>query len=54
MPKDQLLGIVNGIRQRTHTMPDEFEELDLSRFKTVDEQGEFLKNSGRADVSYLH
>ncbi|MDZ7343117.1 MAG: hypothetical protein ONA90_01240 [candidate division KSB1 bacterium] len=54
VPKDQLMGIVNGIKRRTHTLPDEFEEIDLSRFKTIEEQTEFLKNSGRAEVSYLH
>jgi hypothetical protein len=54
VPKDQLMGIVQGIKRRTHTMPDEFEEVDLSRFKTVEEQAEFLRISGRADVSYLH
>jgi hypothetical protein len=54
VPKDQLMGIVQGIKRRTNTMPDEFEEVDLSRFKTVDEQTEFLRISGRADVSYLH
>jgi hypothetical protein len=48
------MGIVQGIKRRTNTMPDEFEEVDLSRFKTVDEQTEFLRISGRADVSYLH
>ncbi len=54
VPKDQLMDIVHGIKRRTHTMPDEFEEIDLSRFKTVEEQTEYLRNSGRADVSYLH
>jgi hypothetical protein len=54
VPKAELMGIVHGVMRRTNTLPDEFEEVDLSRFKTVDEQIEFLKSAGRADVSYLH
>ncbi|MDZ7290638.1 MAG: hypothetical protein ONB44_13780 [candidate division KSB1 bacterium] len=54
VPKAQLMGIIRSVLRNTNTLPDEFEEIDLSHFKTVDEQIEFLKSSGRADVSYLH
>jgi hypothetical protein len=54
VPKDALMGIIQGVMRRTNTSPEEFEEIDLSRFATVDEQIEFLNKSGRGDVSYLH
>jgi len=54
VPKDALMGIIQGVMRSTNTSPEEFEEVDLSRFATVDEQIEFLKSSGRSDVSYLH
>lgn len=54
VPKDALMDIIRGVMRRTKTSPEEFEELDLSRFATVDEQIEFLKSSGRGDISYLH
>ncbi len=54
VPKAQLMSIIQGVMRRTNTQPNELDELDLSRFKSVDEQIEFLKSAGRADVSYLH
>jgi hypothetical protein len=54
VPKSELIGIIRSVMRRTNTLPDEFEELDFTRFATVEEQTEFLKSSGRADVSYLH
>lgn len=54
VPKEALMSIIQGVMRRTKTSPEEFEELDLSRFATVDEQIEFLKSSGRGDISYLH
>jgi hypothetical protein len=54
VPKDALMDIIRGVMRSTNTSPEEFEEIDLSRFATVDEQIEFLKSSGRSDVSYLH
>jgi len=47
--KDQLEEVVQNIVRRTNTSPDEFEELDLSRFSTIDEQIEFLRKEDRAD-----
>jgi len=38
----------------TNTKPDEFEELDLSRFSTIDEQLKFLKHQDRVDTMYVH
>ena len=54
VPKDALMGIIQGVMRSTNTSPEEFEEVDLSHFATVDQQIEFLKSSGRSDVSYLH
>ena len=54
VPPAQLMDIIQGVMRSTNTLPHEFEELDLSRLATVDEQIEYLKISGRADLSYLH
>jgi hypothetical protein len=51
--KDQLEGVVQNMVRRTNTEPDEFEELDLSGFSTIDEQIEFLKKQDRADSMYI-
>ena len=53
VPPSELMSIVQGVMRRTNTSPQEFEELDLSRFATVEEQIEYLKTSGRADLSYV-
>ncbi len=51
--KEQLEEIVQNVMKKTNTGPDEFEELDLSRFVTIDEQIEFLKQQDRVDTMYL-
>jgi len=51
--KEQLEDIVQNVMRKTNTSPDEFEELDLSRFSTIDEQIEFLKQEDRVDTMYL-
>jgi hypothetical protein len=51
--KEQLEEIVQNVRMKTNTGPDEFEELDLSGFSTIDEQIEFLKRRNRVDTMYL-
>ena len=51
--KEQLDEIVQNVMRQTNTSPDEFEELDLSRFSTIDEQLEFLKRQDRADTMYI-
>jgi len=51
--KDQLEDIVRNVRIKTNTGPDEFEELDLSMFLTIDEQLEFLKQQDRVDTMYI-
>ncbi len=38
---------------KTNTAPDEFEELDLSGFATIDEQLEFLKQQDKVDTMYI-
>ena len=51
--KEQLEAIVQNVVRKTNTSPDEFEELDLSRFSTIDEQLEFLKQQDRVDTMYI-
>ncbi len=51
--KEQLEDIVQNVMRKTNTSPDEFEELDLSGFSTIDEQIEFLKRQDRIDTMYL-
>ncbi|MBE9522350.1 MAG: hypothetical protein IME95_04095 [Proteobacteria bacterium] len=51
--KKQLDDIVQNVMRKTNTSADEFEELDLSGFSTIDEQIEFLKQEDRADTMYL-
>ncbi len=51
--KEQLEEIVQNVMRKTSTGPDEFEELDLSRFSTLDEQIEFLKHRDRVDTMYI-
>jgi len=51
--KEQLEDIVQNVMRKTNTSFDEFEELDLSRFSTIDEQIEFLKRQDRIDTMYL-
>jgi hypothetical protein len=51
--KEQLEEIIQNVRMKTNTGPDEFEELDLSGFSTIDEQIEFLKRRNRVDTMYI-
>jgi hypothetical protein len=51
--KEQLEEIIQNVRMKTSTGPDEFEELDLSGFSTIDEQIEFLKRRDRVDTMYI-
>jgi hypothetical protein len=51
--KHQLEDIVKNVMRKTNTGPDEFEELDLSMFSTIDEQLEFLKKQDRVDTMYI-
>ena len=51
--KQQLEDIVRNVRIKTNTGTDEFEELDLSDFLTIDEQLEFLKRRDRVDTMYI-
>ena len=51
--KEQLEDIVQNVVRKTDTSPDEFDELDLSGFSTIDEQLEFLKQQDRVDTMYI-
>jgi hypothetical protein len=51
--KEQLDQIVQNVTRKTNTDTDEFEELDLSEFSSIDEQIEFLKSQDRIDTMYV-
>lgn len=51
--KEQLDQIVQNVIRKTNTDTDEFEELDLSGFSSIDEQIEFLKRQDRVDTMYI-
>jgi uncharacterized protein YfkK (UPF0435 family) len=51
--KNQLEDIVQNVMRKTNTSPDEFEELDLSKFSTIEEQLEFLQHQDRVDTMYI-
>jgi hypothetical protein len=51
--KEQLDQIVQNIIGKTNTDSDEFEELDLSEFSSIDAQIEFLKRHDRVDSMYI-
>jgi len=53
IPKDSLDEIVQGMVRTTNTSPEEFEELDLSQFETLEEQIEFLQKKNRADTMHI-
>jgi len=53
IPKDSLDEIVQGMVRTTNTSPEEFEELDISQFETLEEQIEFLKKKNRADTMHI-
>jgi len=51
--KEQLEEIVQNVVKKTNTSSDEFEELDLSGFSTIDEQIEFLKRQDKVNTMYM-
>jgi hypothetical protein len=51
--KEQLDQIVQNIIRKTNTDSDEFEEVDLSVFLSIEEQIEFLKGRDRIDTMYI-
>jgi hypothetical protein len=51
--KEALDQIVQNVIGKTNTDSDEFEELDLSEFSSIDEQIEFLKRQDRVDSMYI-
>ena len=51
--KTQLDQIVQNVIGKTNTDSDEFEELDLSEFSSIEEQIEFLKSHDRVDSMYI-
>jgi len=51
--KEQLDQIVQNVIEKTNADSDEFEELDLSEFSSIDAQIEFLKRHDKVDTMYI-
>lgn len=51
--KEQMDQIVQNVIRTTNTGSDEFEEVDLSGYASIDEQIEFLKHRDRIDTMYM-
>ena len=51
--KEQMDQIVQNVIRTTNTESDEFEEVDLSGYSSIDEQIEFLKHRDRIDTMYI-
>ena len=51
--KEQMDQIVQNVIRATNTDSDEFEEVDLSGYSSIDEQIEFLKQRDRIDTMYI-
>jgi hypothetical protein len=51
--KNQLENITQNVVRKTNTCPDEFEEVLLSMYSTIDEQLELLKQRDRVDTMYI-
>ena len=51
--KEQMDQIIQNVIQTTNTDSDEFEEVDLSGYSSIDEQLEFLKHQDRIDSMYI-
>ena len=52
--KEQMDQIVQNVISKTNTDSDEFEEVDLSGYPSIDEQIEFLKQRDRIDTMYIN
>ena len=51
--KKELEQIVQNVVRNTNTASDEFEELDLTEYSSIDEQIDFLKRRDRIDTIYI-
>ena len=51
--KEQMDQIVQNVIRTTNTDSEEFEEVDLSGYSSIDEQIEFLKQRDRIDTMYI-
>lgn len=52
--KEQMDQIVQNVIRTTNTDSDEFEEVDLSGYASIDEQIAFLKHRDRIDTMYIN
>lgn len=53
IPKDNMDEMIQNMMISTNTSQEEFEEIDLSNFKTIEEQIDFLQKKNKADTMYV-
>ena len=53
IPKDKMDEMVQNMMITTNTSQEEFEEIDLSDFKTLEEQIEFLQKKNKVDTMHI-
>ncbi len=51
--KEKIKSIINNVKQTTNTSEEEFEEIDLSIFDTIEEQIKFLEKRERINKEYI-
>jgi hypothetical protein len=54
VPKEQMDQIVQNVIRSTNTDPNEFEEVDLSGYSSIEEQIAYLKQRDRIDTMYIN
>ena len=53
IPKENMDEMIQNMMFSTNTSQEEFEEIDLSNFKTLEEQIDFLQKKNKADTMYI-
>lgn len=53
IPKDNMDEMIQNMMISTNTSQEEFEEINLSNFKTLEEQIDFLQKKNKADTMYV-
>ncbi|MDA3814524.1 MAG: hypothetical protein PF570_09780 [Candidatus Cloacimonetes bacterium] len=51
--KEKITDIISNVMGMTHTSNEEFEEIDLSIFDTIEEQIKFLEKRDRINKEYI-
>jgi len=51
--KEKINDIISNVMQMTNTSAEEFEEIDLSKFETIEKQIDFLEKRDRINKDYI-